>query len=630
MGVTVSMVQRCDQTETHPISFEEIWRVTRSGEHGLKEKINLIRNRYEAEKDITGSPDKAKKSIAKLKLQLPGFLPTGTFSKRENGALVEYSGLLCADMDTLGSRLAEIRQILKTLPFVHAVALSPSGDGLKVFFNVLPDPARHEDSFRSIQQNVRESLEIEIDQKCKDLARICFFTYDPDLWIREDGNEVLPPADPLPRSKTFAVDEKLHADATRRELIAVRLLGELRPAPEKGGYFCNCPGESFHTAKSAEKHTILYLETVPTLFCQHQSCAHVVESFNRVLRSEIGKSEYVRGVVFNGEKLAAPPPEEEEEPWVSVLRRSVVTTNELRGLFLEPRAKLLDEWFCEADLGMIFGPRGSAKTWFVLGITQALTTAGQFGEWKAENESKVLYVDGEMPPDMMRSRIEGLQAVNNNLFLLNHQILFDRATKTLNITLPHVQDAITELCLSLGIKVMILDNLSTLGVGMKENDADSWEKVNYWLLNLRRKKIAVIIVHHAGRSGEMRGTSRREDNVFWIIVLDDSKKDAETVRGVRFVSRFTKDSRNTQNKIPVYDWHLVTESEDLVSVSCVQGHTIDVFRAVIESGVTKPSEIARVMNIPDYQISRLAKKAFDAGWLERSSRGEYKLTDKDE
>ncbi len=37
-----------------------------------------------------------------------------------------------------------------------------------------------------------------------------------------------------------------------------------------------------------------------------------------------------------------------------------------------------------------------------------------------------------------------------------------------------------------------------------------------WLLDLRRRKIAVVIVHHAGRSGEMRGTSKREDNVFWI------------------------------------------------------------------------------------------------------------------
>jgi hypothetical protein len=51
---------------------------------------------------------------------------------------------------------------------------------------------------------------------------------------------------------------------------------------------------------------------------------------------------------------------------------------------------------------------------------------------------------------------------------------------------------------------------------MRENEADSWELVNNWLLDLRRRKIAVVIIHHAGRSGEMRGTSKREDNVFLI------------------------------------------------------------------------------------------------------------------
>ena len=200
-GLIVSMVKRCHQTETHPITFDEIWLAIRSGDHGLKEKITLIRNRYEAEKDITGDITKAKKAVADLKMELPGFLPSGTFTKRENNALVEYSGLLCADMDSLGERLTEVRDLFKTLPFVRAIALSPSGDGLKVFFNVINDPLRHEDSFRSIKENVL-SMGIEIDEKCKDLARICFFTYDPDLWLRTEDNQVLAPAEPLPRGRT--------------------------------------------------------------------------------------------------------------------------------------------------------------------------------------------------------------------------------------------------------------------------------------------------------------------------------------------------------------------------------------------------------------------------------------------
>src|SRR5262245_39280086 len=172
----VSMVRRCNETETHPISFDEIWDAVKTGKHGLKDKITQIRNRYEAEKDITGDAQKAKKAIADLKMGLPGLLPSGTFSKRSNEALVEHSGILCADLDTLGDKLPFVRDCLKEYPFVRAIALSPSGDGLKVFFNILNDPSRHEDSFRAIKEFMHGETGLEIDEKCKDPARICFFT----------------------------------------------------------------------------------------------------------------------------------------------------------------------------------------------------------------------------------------------------------------------------------------------------------------------------------------------------------------------------------------------------------------------------------------------------------------------
>ncbi len=317
---------------------------------------------------------------------------------------------------------------------------------------------------------------------------------------------------------------------------------------------------------------------------------------------------------------------EAELSWTDALNAAVVTSSELHDLELVPRKKLLGDWFCEGDLGFIFAFRGVGKTWLALLTAQALSTGGKLGDWKTLAPVKVLYVDGEMPPDLMRARCEGLQASNANLEFLNHEILFDRTGKTLNITSPEVQQAITGRCVSSHAKVLILDNLSTLASGMKENEADSWELVNNWLLDLRRRKIAVVIVHHAGRSGEMRGTSKREDNVFWIIALDDAKKDADDKRGARFVSRFTKPSRNTQEEVAAFEWHLVTdETTGLVSIGHRPAQTLDVFRSIIEAGVTKPSEIASEMKLPDYKISRLAKKAVDAGWLRKSKRGEYEL-----
>src|SRR5215831_10603286 len=84
--------------------------------------------------------------------------------------------------------------------------------------------------------------------------------------------------------------------------------------------------------------------------------------------------------------------------------------------------------------------------------------------------------------------------------------------------------------------------------------------------------------HPAERRGEMRGTSKREDNVFWIIALDDTKKNAEDKRGARFISRFTKPRRNTQEEVPAYEWHFVTEdATGEVSISHRLAQTMDVF-----------------------------------------------------
>jgi len=327
------------------------------------------------------------------------------------------------------------------------------------------------------------------------------------------------------------------------------------------------------------------------------------------------------GTVALGEQLQKL--HEPEKSWPDALKESVVTANELHGLKLTPRKKLLGGWFAEADAGFIFAPRGVGKTFIALAIARALSKAGQLGDWEAPEAVKVLYVDGEMPADLMRERIEGLDASGENFLFLNHEILFDRTGKVLNLAKRDIQDAITEQCLASGVKVLFLDNLSTLATGIRENEADSWELVNPWLLDLRRRKIAVVIIHHAGRSGEMRGTTKREDNVFWIIALDDMKNDADDKRGARFISRFTKASRNTQDEIPAYEWHFVTESNGELSIKHKPAQSLAVFRSVIESGVIKCDEIADAMKLPKYAISRMAKQAEVAGWLTRPRRGEY-------
>ena len=84
-----------------------------------------------------------------------------------------------------------------------------------------------------------------------------------------------------------------------------------------------------------------------------------------------------------------------------------------------------------------------------------------------------------------------------------------------------------------GIDLLIIDNISTLATIGHDNDAKSWTPVQGWLLKLRRRGISVLIVHHAGKAGQQRGTSRREDVLDTVIALRHPS-DYNPTEGARF------------------------------------------------------------------------------------------------
>ncbi|HEU0273181.1 MAG TPA: BT4734/BF3469 family protein [Candidatus Udaeobacter sp.] len=278
--IMVSTFQRATDTEPQDHDVETILSAIRAGGKS-KQLIERIRK---------VAWDKA--GAAQLKGKLPAFTWSGRFTKRSNDALVEHSGLICADLDNLGDELPIVRAQLESSPYVWVIFLSPSGTGLKVIFRVPADVARHAGSFRAIEKHVMELTGKQIDQACKDVARLCFMSYDPDIYINDNAVGIEPL--PEPEKSRAQHNEQPSSDMPLRERIASEELGPLSWTAEKGGYFCRCPGEAYHTNGTTEKHTILYLDGSPTIKCQHDSCAKIVEAFNTQLRSRIGKAEYVK------------------------------------------------------------------------------------------------------------------------------------------------------------------------------------------------------------------------------------------------------------------------------------------------------------------------------------------------
>ncbi len=193
---------------------------------------------------------------------------------------------------------------------------------------------------------------------------------------------------------------------------------------------------------------------------------------------------------------------------------------ELLSREIKPREMLLDPVLPEQGLVMVYAKRGDGKTYFALGMAVAVAGGGTFLQWKATRARRVLYVDGELPAKTLQERCAMLVAGADiepgpgMLKLITPDLqegpMPDPATVEGQAALEsHLKD----------VDLLILDNLSALCRQGKENEGESWLPVQEWALSLRRRGMSVLFVHHAGKSGLQRGTSRREDLLDTVITL---------------------------------------------------------------------------------------------------------------
>jgi putative DNA primase/helicase len=210
-------------------------------------------------------------------------------------------------------------------------------------------------------------------------------------------------------------------------------------------------------------------------------------------------------------------------------------------LEIPPRKLLLSPVLPAQGIAMIFGPRGCGKTHVALGAALAVAAGGEFLRWTAPEPRRVLYIDGEMPAGALQARLRaGLdRSPNPTLAARNLAIL---AADTFRDGLPDLSSADGRAAfapVAEGFDLLIVDNISTLCRSGKENEAESWGELQGWALEQRRAGRSVLFLHHAGKGGDQRGTSRREDVMDTVMKLS-RPHDYTAQEGARFVLEYTK------------------------------------------------------------------------------------------
>jgi len=217
-----------------------------------------------------------------------------------------------------------------------------------------------------------------------------------------------------------------------------------------------------------------------------------------------------------------------------------ITASDLLRLEIKPHEMLLAPILTEQGLSMIHSRRGVGKTHLALGIAVAVASGKNLLRWQAPKPRKVVVIDGELPASVLQLWTAeqvaalGVDGDCDNLTFITPDLqefgIPDLASiKGQEALLEHIEPA----------DMVILDNLSALVRAGHENEAESWLPMQAWALELRRRGKSVLFVHHSGRSGNPRGTSKREDLLDVVMELR-LPVDYRASEGLRAEVHFTK------------------------------------------------------------------------------------------
>jgi hypothetical protein len=83
--------------------------------------------------------------------------------------------------------LQNAKHLANQCEFTFASFISPSGNGLKILVKIDTPKAEHKETFLKVQAHYESLLKLEIDKSGKDLTRLCFCSWDENLYLNENA-----------------------------------------------------------------------------------------------------------------------------------------------------------------------------------------------------------------------------------------------------------------------------------------------------------------------------------------------------------------------------------------------------------------------------------------------------------
>lgn len=302
-----------------------------------------------------------------------------------------------------------------------------------------------------------------------------------------------------------------------------------------------------------------------------------------------------------------------------------IVTVELKNFLamkLPPRELILAPWLPKAGLCMIHAYRGIGKTHLSLGIAYAVAKGGEFLGWQAPSPRNVLFVDGEMPASTLQERLARIVKMNGDKALPGRLDIITPDLQPDGI-MPDIGTLEGQRLLNQSIpddvELIILDNISCLAPSIKENDAVDWAPIQSWALQLRTRGKSILIIHHSGKTGAQRGTSKKEDVLDTVICLE-RPKDYESSQGARFIVKHEKSRGFFGDDAKSFEAHLV-DAGDQVSwqTKSLEESTYEKVYTLSNNGLS-PKDIVIELGVNKSTVSRHLSHARQEGLLHKKDK----------
>jgi hypothetical protein len=208
---------------------------------------------------------------------------------------------------------------------------------------------------------------------------------------------------------------------------------------------------------------------------------------------------------------------------------------------------LLGDLVTTTSRALVIGPTGIGKTNLGLAIAFAMAAGSSFLHWAARRPARVLYIDGEMSPRLMKERLQEAAhrqgSVPSTLWAINREdfpnlppLNSEDGQKFVGWMIEQIGD----------VDAIVFDNIQSLLIGSHKED-ETWAPMLPWIRDLTRRKVGQLWLHHTGHDTSKGYGDKTREWQFDTVALMKAPETPAPGRLVEFRLEFTKARERTPN-----------------------------------------------------------------------------------